>query len=985
MQERFDLTAKIRQATFTIREDRTLEVKTFSRSGTRTLVFHDSIRMGGKRYHLFTDNTKFRAIGNTIILRTATAEAESGAPIPGLTVTYRFTFDEILAAFYLSVSYGSDIRRAGCEVCLMDVSWEGLNETSFTGYEYDAMGKPFEHTFKLPTEKNPLALDYEALKTTRLHVALERTKTRPHTFQKAIALHGKSGYFAIIGGTPTYQIEAGFIQTFFEMEKKMSTDLRFYSGKNSPGAWFLLDQPKDFFAVCDELESRTPELPEQVAVPFVEKTVSLSAGGLGCDLLQTKSGVWIDAICAGEKVSCQPQPLFYADLWDTKYEKALALDAGYGWERVEILERKNYLRITLSDPENGRVTGITMIAEAFTEPDKERIIWKMKAVNRSDRWSLTNVSYPQCVAKGYETAYVSSYSGMLFHHFNKRCTALCGKYPTGNRFNMAYLALYNPAPVGERHARNGFYMGIHDADGTPKIIGLVGAPQSDCALIYSECTPPYQRRAGNSFTLPGRMIWQRFDGDWFDASLIYRDFVMKEAKWISPLRGRTDSPDWFRHMPVWISHYLPNENPDADPIPITLKAKYPDKEPADWYRTAIKLREELGVPIAYHLYNWHWVPFNNDNPNYFPVHYDLKEGMKALKEADVRVIPYVQGYFWDMRDDRGTDERYTREALPAAAKKINGEPIYYTYASKEPDGEYSKLSVMCPTTTTWKNELRQVCRRLYTDFGVDGIYLDVVSLNYDQCCDDTHLHAPGWSDYWWKAFAELVAGLRDGAPEDLAIISECTADVFNGMMDGQLSWTWTQVDSVPSYPCVYGGRSAIVGRLYTSNKRDDADYFRFQISQSLVYGQQLGWFHPEIVNDPALFPFLKKMARVRWDKREFFAEAQMLRPAIPEGDVPLLDCTAYLRGQLWNHEVLIQTGTWEDASGHRVMFVINASGREADITLAVYEDEYALPADITSFDVEDGFRLLGDSTEGGVRRLRCRIASEGVGILEWDK
>ena len=208
MQKKFDLPTPVKSAEFAVRKDHTLAVKMRVGRGSRTLVFHDSIRKDGKRYLLFNPKTEINQRGNTVILRTATTEAESGAPIPGLLVTYRFTFDEKLAAFYLSADFGSDIRHSDCSINLMDISWENMKVTDFTGYEYDALGQPFAQTFTVPKEKNTDAVDYETLKTIRLHAALERTKTRPRTFKKALALHARNAYIAVIGGTPTYQIEA---------------------------------------------------------------------------------------------------------------------------------------------------------------------------------------------------------------------------------------------------------------------------------------------------------------------------------------------------------------------------------------------------------------------------------------------------------------------------------------------------------------------------------------------------------------------------------------------------------------------------------------------------------------------------------------------------------------------------------------------------------------------------------------------------------
>jgi hypothetical protein len=109
----------------------------------------------------------------------------------------------------------------------------------------------------------------------------------------------------------------------------------------------------------------------------------------------------------------------------------------------------------------------------------------------------------------------------------------------------------------------------------------------------------------------------------------------------------------------------------------------------------------------------------------------------------------------------------------------------------------------------------------------------------------------------------------------------------------------------------------------------------------------------------------------------------MLRPPVVEGKMALLDCSAFLRGQIWNHEKLAMAGAWEDAEGKRSLFVINAGGTEAEVTLSVYEDEYNLPADIKKFDTQDGFKVLGMTSENGIRKIRCRIAPEGYGILNW--
>lgn len=952
---------------FSIREDHTLAVAISARGKDFQLIFHDCVTREKKRFFLFHDKTEMRAEGNTVILRAAAVSEADGAPIRGLLVNYRFTFDEKAAAFYLSADYGCDAPLYGYTAKLMDVSWEGLEVSHYTGYEYDAEGKPFIKTFSVG-EKNPEALSYDELRSTRGPEKLERTKTRPRAFRHALELEGERGGFAIFGSHPLYNVEAEYVSVFPNMAE-FNVDLSYFSDANSLGAWFVLEKRTDMWGLFSELENRRPRLPVR-GIPFVKREVAVRSGNLKMKLAQTESGVF--TVCDG----AQAAPLFYVSFRDNRYRRTVAMDSGAGWDKIDIVERKNYVRVCLSDPDNGRISGISVIAEAVAEPALDRITWTMKVVNRSDRWSVTDVSYPQCMVKGCDTAFVTTDSGVLLRDFNRTSSVHCGRYPTGVKAPMAFAAVYNSEG-------RGVYMGVHDADGNYKAVYLIGSAQSDCTLLGANCQATYGRHAGNSFTLPGKLVLQAFGGDWFDAVQIYKSFVHTEAAWFPRLRGRHDSPQWIREMPVWIMHFMPNDNPDSQPTPITLRDKYPDVDERDWYRKAIRFRREIGVPVAYHVYNWHWVPFNNDNPHYFPAHRDFKEGVEAMKKEDIRIIPYVSGYSWDEHDNREKDFRFAAEALPNTAKNAAGDVIANSHATNEPDGSPVRFARMCPTTAFWKDELRYLCRKLREDYSVDGIYLDVVSAAYNCCFDDTHLHAPGFGSYWWRAYAELLAGLRADLPEDFALVSESVSEVYAAALDGYLAWTWVQPDIVPAFPAVYGGRTALFGRVITLDKRDDADYFRFQTAQALMYGQQLGWIHPEIVDDKEQFPFLKKMAQLRYRFAEFFAEAEMLRPPMVDGKMALLDTEPFLRGKYLNHEKTVVASAWEDVSGERCLFVVNSGKEKAEVELSFPEKEYRFinaPMDLSD---SDGATLISRETDGSVGKLRTHLDACGYAVFRW--
>lgn len=190
---------------------------------------------------------------------------------------------------------------------------------------------------------------------------------------------------------------------------------------------------------------------------------------------------------------------------------------------------------------------------------------------------------------------------------------------------------------------------------------------------------------------------------------------------------------------------------------------------------------------------------------------------------------------------------------------------------------------------------------------------------------------------------------------------------------------------MPAFSRIYGGHTAIFGRLISWNTRQDDAYFRFHIASSLVYGQQLGWIHPEIVDDPVQFPFLKKMVQLRWQYHDFFAEAEMLRPAEITGDIPLLDSESALRCQYLTHEKAVVSGAWEDASGNRRLFIINASDKETDCVISVPQAEYALCKDYLQLAEIDGLILEMIENQNGMLHLHCHIAKKGYGVIAWQK
>jgi hypothetical protein len=298
---------EINSFSLSVREDHTLALTAKNKNGERTLVFHDFIKGQDGRYNLFGTKTEIKRLGNSVTVSTPAVKENSGAPIPGLFVIYTFTEVSDYGAVYVSINLRSDACLNKYTLRLMDISWEGFEAKEYTGYEYDADNKPFSHTFAFPTEGNPDAPSYEELMGMVINVALEKLKTRPIGFRRGVSIKGDNGYFAIFGGSPVVYQETGFVRVLGDIST-YTGDLRFFSGKNSLGAWILFEEHEDFFALTESLSKKVPELSYHCAVPFVKKKHTVSVGEICFDILETALDLLYFPIIASSSSACSTTP-----------------------------------------------------------------------------------------------------------------------------------------------------------------------------------------------------------------------------------------------------------------------------------------------------------------------------------------------------------------------------------------------------------------------------------------------------------------------------------------------------------------------------------------------------------------------------------------------------------------------------------------------------------------------------------------------------
>jgi len=658
--------------------------------------------------------------------------------------------------------------------------------------------------------------------------------------------------------------------------------------------------------------------------------------------------------------------------------REFTFDSTCGFREVKVSDYGKCKKISLFDPLDGMITDFCIIIDIRTYD--RRIEFRTSVLNDDHNYSVLSAEYPKLCFTGEKiNAFIPYGSGMVEQDVIEREYNISSYYPSGHTMPMQYFAFYNE--------NGGIYASTHDGTGALKKFTVDA--KGDVCNFSADFPATGMGNSANAVNLPGYMVWQELDGDWYDASNIYREFVRNNAEWIPDVdeNGRYDTPEWFKNIPFWIMDWMPNGAHKDDELPTSIRPKDGTKiDPNAWVEKPIRLQKELGVPIGYHLYNWHMIPFNNDYPYFYPPQPEAYEGVRKLRENDVYVMPYINGRIWDMRDRGSEDYTFSKIAKKWALKDIDGKIISEVYESKEKNGEKVQLAGMCPSSGLWKTQISDLIDKLINDLKVPCVHIDQVTASFPKtCCDKNHNHLPGGGDWWRREYTNYLDRFQAEVGDDIALTSESNSEVLMKSIDAYLTWVWLPSNFVPAFPRVYSGLAVFFGRNSNGAKKPDTLYFKHCTAQSLVFGQQMGWVNADIVDDAQRVAFLKKMVALRTAHTRYFNAGDMLRPPVVECDID--DVDVFPGHQFYGgpysvphtiHHVI--SGGWRlwDGSDTRV-FAINISDKSAHAVLRIDAAEYGDKA----FDelLMGNGKVISAKREGKEIVIEVEIAAEDYIVL----
>ncbi len=521
------------------------------------------------------------------------------------------------------------------------------------------------------------------------------------------------------------------------------------------------------------------------------------------------------------------------------------------WEQINTSSDGDNTTIVFSNSEDPNLPDSLTVTTTISVSGS-RSQWDLAVTGVGNNHTLRDVTFPEMNirAEGNDQFLIPKYSGTLIPNPVAENIDRELYYPRGWSATMQFLAYYNDA--------YGVYLGFHDPKASLKRFFIKAA--NGQLNFQGKVAVADKTLGGNDWDLEGHFELDLFQGDWFEAALIYKNWAADKAEyWPKMTRERKLRQAELGKIGIW-GYY-------AEPVSTSM-----DEMETGMSSFINFFQTDLVVPVGIHWYRWNLKDFDDDYPNYFPE----RTGMSTLvdhiqQSGNAYIMPYINGRLYDT--DLTGEWDYQTKGNPYATKKSDGS--IYTQ-----DFNGNTFAVMCPTQRNWQNYVIDAAEQLTNRIGTGGIYIDQVSAAGPiECMDSTHNHPLGGGSWWRTGYRDMFAGIRDAIELGRFVVVEGGADYMADQVDGFLTEGWLTNNLVPAFQAIYSGRVQLVGKK-TGTSRYGNQSFYCKLSQAFVQGIQPGRLSSWIVLDDRpdghaeiARPFIKKIAAMRYKLRDFLSFA----------------------------------------------------------------------------------------------------------------
>ena len=554
------------------------------------------------------------------------------------------------------------------------------------------------------------------------------------------------------------------------------------------------------------------------------------------------------------------------------------------------------------------------------------------------------------------------------------------------------MALYD-----RENQKNGLYFSSQDTGSFTKSLSCSLTP-GHVGLTASTLIPDKEKT--DAFAPGYDIVVGVFDGNWFDAARIYREWAVgekfcRESRFHSGL-----SPKWLQETAFWVWNRGRSDNVLAE---------------------AEDLQERLGLPVSVHWHWWHGCPYDDGFPEYVPPKEGRESFIKAMdhaREKGIRSIVYMNSFQWG----DATESWENRGAAAYAARSKDGGTYRHVFNIFSGNG----LTPMCLSTPFWRDTYSALCDTVVNRYHAGGVYMDQ-SCNNFLCYNPDHGHPLGGGNAWVDGFGKLTAQIRDCFAEgtDVMLAGEGTAEDWIPLLDDFLALvpSWERTGGVNNrepiplfqaifhdYAMTYGSYSSLVYPPYdelwpkqfrpknaeTLLPEEFNLQFRMEQARAFTWGMQptLANYHSFLFDERKTeMEFLVDLVKTRYNALDYLLYGTMKDlPVLPSQEVtmPISRISIYA-GRTGNTVTRFEmkAGTlyaclWQSQEGNLALAVSNIADEDQEVSFTVDAGRFGLPAKgSVNLITAAGKQALGTYSDKG--EVRYTLPARSNCLLELTK
>jgi hypothetical protein len=658
------------------------------------------------------------------------------------------------------------------------------------------------------------------------------------------------------------------------------------------------------------------------------------------NLQKTEQGLEVSSIQVnGNEVLSSPSVLFSLDIMGQNN----ALSSREGWGSVTVSNTGANAQIVFAQPTRDGLPA-TLKVTAMIKVKNAKSYWDLQVTGLGGS-SLMDTTFPafNIRAGGNDHFFVPNRFGQVFDNPGSGMPVFSEIYPKGWGATMQYMTYYN--------GQYGLYFGAHDPKASIKT--LKASSNAGSINLSIESPAPNKTLAGNDWDFPGEFELDAYQGDWYDAALLYKDWVYRKADYRPPV-NRPERAKRLGNISVWAV-----QNINAD---IHYGNGHTREELGNNLEGLRRALSTNSQPVTLGMY---WLSIHGaDNEHNMPQLYpsnDTQYLVNRFKGQGVLTMLYGNGYLYDL-NIANPDETVPAfsEVKKYAAKTIDGSLYTQGWAGHT-------FAIMCSTQKAWQNILANVHGKYVVPTEPSGIFLDQITASTPvQCYDKSHGHPLGGGHYWRDGYKKLIEGVRSKYSAGTYVISEAVNDSLMDTLDGYevQNAMYLINNQVPAMQVVYGGKVQFIGPSSSAgsyNPNANSEDLYGMSAYAFALGSTQGYFYAQLPNNSRAVNYVRKLARLREKLKSYISFGEMKRPLILDGGIPE---TMIHRGAASATISAIQIGAWSTEDKHSIAIVfINAQvpgSTSISFSPNFNAEQYGLHGNLSVKKVtEDGEEVIG--------------------------